>query len=148
MEKAMMEKGLKANAKKMKAFCTGERTVSIETSTFPYLFCRRGVGSKSILCIKCNSWVHKKCSEKQKCSSKVVNFVCRNMTRMFWFNRQLSCRGHTFPALCPHCTARFLLATARHCKFFLSIALCPHCTGNFRHKSIKIRREVEYKNII
>ena len=33
----------------------------------------RGVGSKSILCVKCKCWIYKKCSEIQI----TVDFVCR-----------------------------------------------------------------------
>ena len=38
--------------KKTKTFCTGDRTVTMETSKFPCSVCRTGVGSNSILGIK------------------------------------------------------------------------------------------------
>ena len=41
----MTEKGLKANVKKTKDFCTGERTASIETFNFRCSVCKGGVGS-------------------------------------------------------------------------------------------------------
>ena len=52
------EKGLKVNVKKTKAFCTGKKTVAMKTSKFLSTICRRGVGGTSVLCIKCNCWVH------------------------------------------------------------------------------------------
>ena len=61
-EKKLLQKSLKANLKKLKTFCAGERTISKETSKFPCSVCRRRVGSNSVLCIKCNSRVNKKCT--------------------------------------------------------------------------------------
>ena len=58
-KKAVTEKALKLNVRKTKAFCTGERTVAMETSKFPCSVYRRGVVKEFILCIKCNCWVLK-----------------------------------------------------------------------------------------
>ena len=41
---------------------------------------QKGVGSNSILCIKCSRQVHKKCSGIGKCCSKVEDFMCRKRT--------------------------------------------------------------------
>ena len=41
----MTEKGLKVNMKKTKAFCTSEKTVSMETFKFPCSVCGGGMGS-------------------------------------------------------------------------------------------------------
>ena len=76
-KKATTEKGLKVNVKKTKAFCTGERTVAMETSKLPCSVCRSGTGRNSILWTKCNCWVHKRCSGTRKCLSKAVDFGCR-----------------------------------------------------------------------
>ena len=55
LKKSMTKKVLKVNLKEAKVFCTGKRTASMETSTFPCSVDRKGMGSNSILlCIKCN----------------------------------------------------------------------------------------------
>ena len=71
----MTKKSLEINVKKKaKAFCTGERTIAMEASKLPCSACRR-VGRNSILCIKCNSWALKRCSEIRNCLIK--NLTCR-----------------------------------------------------------------------
>ena len=40
IKKAILEKGLKVNVKKTKAFCTRKRTVAMKTSKFPCSACR------------------------------------------------------------------------------------------------------------
>ena len=62
MEKSYDEKSLKVNVKKTKAFCTGKKTVAMETSKFPCSVCRREVGSTSIQCINATVGCVKKCS--------------------------------------------------------------------------------------
>ena len=74
-KKATTKKAFKVNAQKDLFVLV--QIVAMENSKFPWSICRRGVGSNSILCIECNSWVHKKCDKIQKCFSKAVDFVCR-----------------------------------------------------------------------
>ena len=42
--------------------CSAESTVATETGQFACSICLRGVGSNSILCVKCKKWIHKNCS--------------------------------------------------------------------------------------
>ena len=60
-KKTILEKGLKVNVKKTKAFCTGERTKAMKTFKFPCSACGKGEGRNYSLCIKCNCLVHKRC---------------------------------------------------------------------------------------
>ena len=41
------------------------------------VFCRKGVGNNSILCVKCLKWVHKRCSGISGKLKSNVNFHCR-----------------------------------------------------------------------
>ena len=62
-KKAMEEKGLRVNAEKTKSMISGMDLDLLQNSDkFPCAFCRTGVGSNSIICIRCKHWVHKKCS--------------------------------------------------------------------------------------
>ena len=49
----------------------------MKTSKFHYKILEKKWEVTSF-CMKCNSWVHKKCSGVQKCLSKAVDFMCRN----------------------------------------------------------------------
>ena len=79
--KAGMEsKGLRVNMKKTKFLISGpDLDVLKDSGKYPCAVCRRGVGSNSIQCSKCNLWVHRKCTNIPK-NQKIVadpNFVCR-----------------------------------------------------------------------
>ena len=49
----------------------------MEAFKFLCSVCRKGVRRNSILCIKRNNWMHKRCSTKRKCLTKVVDFAFR-----------------------------------------------------------------------
>ena len=79
----MTEKGLKVHVKTIKALCTDKKFAAMKTSKFPCSVCKRGVRRNSIFCIKCNSWVHKRCSDIWKCITKAVDFkyiICSGFT--------------------------------------------------------------------
>ena len=58
-------------------FCTGEKSFAMKASKFACSVSKTGVERNSILCIKCNCWVHKRCSGIRKCLTKIVDFERR-----------------------------------------------------------------------
>ena len=72
------EKGMRVNMGKTKVMGSrmdaGRETKS---GKYPCGVCNRGVGSNSIKCTSCGSWVHKRCSGVSGKLSKALNFVCK-----------------------------------------------------------------------
>jgi len=78
---AMEAKGLKINMQKTKVMEIGEERSNSKlkpTCEWPCGVCDGGVGSNSILCIKCNRWVHGRCSGIKGSLKKFDGaFTCR-----------------------------------------------------------------------
>ena len=76
---AMEEKGLRVNVGKTKAFCTGEKIRTKVCVKDPCPSCGKGVGSNSIQCQKCSSWVHKRYTKLKGSLLNVKNFESRTL---------------------------------------------------------------------
>jgi predicted amidophosphoribosyltransferase len=66
---------MKVNLAKTKVMWMGSGKDHMEIGKFPCASCRRGVGSNSILCERCNK-KHKRCSGIKGSLLKRQNFVC------------------------------------------------------------------------
>ena len=44
------------------------------------MVCKKGVGANSILCVLCNKWVHKRCSEIVGSLKNSLNYYCGRCT--------------------------------------------------------------------
>ena len=80
---AMEKKGLKVNIGKTKVMCSelGKGRVN-KSANDPCGVCGNGVGINSILCTKCNHWVHKRCTKIKKSLGTVTeeekaSFICK-----------------------------------------------------------------------
>jgi hypothetical protein len=80
--KAGMEaKGLRVNMGKTKVMVSGLNLHTLKgKGRCPCAVCRAGVGSNSILCVRCNLWTHKKCSGLRGNLKQVPNFTCKRCT--------------------------------------------------------------------
>ena len=66
---------------KTKILISGNELHTLKDSgKYPCSVCRKGVGSNSIQCGKCNHWVHKKCSGIQGRLSADPTFTCKRCT--------------------------------------------------------------------
>ena len=56
------------------------KTVMIdEKGTWPRAVCKKGVGNNSILCTRCQKWVHNGCSGVKGSLTRVsTSFVCKH----------------------------------------------------------------------
>ena len=77
---ALGEAGMKINIDKTKVMKFSKDTVGhAETGKFPCGVCGKGVGANSILCTKCNKWIHGKCSGLLKGTMGVAKqFTCKS----------------------------------------------------------------------
>jgi hypothetical protein len=72
------EKGLRVNMGKTKVMrCRSGAGVVEDSGEYPCGVCRKGVGSNSIQCSACNSWVHKKCSGILSKLKDGTDFCCK-----------------------------------------------------------------------
>ena len=72
------EKGLRVNMGKTKVMeCRIDAGRETKSGKYPCGVCSKGVGSNSIKCTSCHSWVHKRCSGISGKLSKAQNFVCK-----------------------------------------------------------------------
>ena len=72
------EKGMRVNMGKTKVMgCRTDAGRETKSGKYPCGVCSRGVGSNSIKCTSCGSWVHKRCSGVSGKLSKALNFVCK-----------------------------------------------------------------------
>ena len=71
--------GMVVNAMKSKVMVSKPGTAKPVTSRkFPCGVCTKGVGSNSVMCTSCNSWVHRRCSGiKGRLQNACATFVCR-----------------------------------------------------------------------
>ena len=70
-------KGLKVNVGKTKILkCKVGSGAVEETGKYPCGVCKKGVGKNSILCTKCNKWVHKRCSRIKGKIETNIDFQC------------------------------------------------------------------------
>src|SRR6056300_1728659 len=78
-KEGMERKGLRVNLNKTKFLISGPGLDVLQDSgACPCGVCRRGVGANSILCPRCNCWVHQRCSDiTGRCLSSVDDFTCR-----------------------------------------------------------------------
>ena len=73
----MEQKGLRVNMRKTKFLISAAgQDVLRDTGRFPCAVCRKGVGVHSILCSRCDHWVHKKCSGIKGRLSEDPGYVC------------------------------------------------------------------------
>jgi len=72
-------RGLRVNMNKTKVLISGEcKKLMQKAARWPCGVCDRGVGGKSIQCISCQKYLHKKCNGIKHSMSKVMkSFVCR-----------------------------------------------------------------------
>jgi len=77
--RCLTTKGLKVNSGKTKVMRTNTPTGAVsESGAFPCGVCGKGVGSNSILCTKCQKWVHGRCSGTRGSLAKASpTFICR-----------------------------------------------------------------------
>jgi hypothetical protein len=81
----MEAKGLKMNMGKTKVMsgCVRLGGVKEPTGKWPCSICKKGVGRNSLQCIKCEKWVHKRCSGVKGSLVKASQtYVCRRCTRV------------------------------------------------------------------
>lgn len=78
--KALEEAGMKVNVGKTKLMkFSKDAEGHIETGRFPCGVCGKGVGVNSIICTKCNKWVHGKCSGLKKGTMGTTKqFTCKS----------------------------------------------------------------------
>ena len=75
---SMERKGLRVNASKTKVLHFNHGAGPLNKSgRYPCAVCWKGVGSNSISCTLCKSWVHARCSEIKGSLSKVKDFKCK-----------------------------------------------------------------------
>lgn len=97
--KEQMEvKGLRVNIAKTKVMKCGVGSGQVEKSgKYPCPVCRKGVGRNSIMCVKCESWVHKRCSGIVGALKGITGFHCDSckgkITRQTGDTGNLSMRG-------------------------------------------------------
>ena len=73
-----MEEGLRVNAGKTKVTKCQMRKGQVEASgRDPWSVFRKGVPSKTILCMVCRRWVHKKCSGISGKLKNNIDFHCK-----------------------------------------------------------------------
>src|SRR5664279_4109354 len=76
----MEEKGLRVNLGKTKVMKCCEGAGQRERSgKFPCGVCGKGVGTNSIQCTSCMSWIHNKCSGVEGRLQVVVDVQCRSV---------------------------------------------------------------------
>ena len=69
-------KGLCVNISKTKFMVSGRNLdVLHDSGKYPCAVCRKGVGKNSILCTKCDHWVHRKCSGLDKIRP-MAGYIC------------------------------------------------------------------------
>ena len=74
----MEEKGLRVNMGKTKVMRCGDGAGQpIKTGAYPCGICSKGVGSNSIQCTSCKTWIHKRCSGVSGKLQDVKNYCCR-----------------------------------------------------------------------
>ena len=77
----MEEKGLRVNMGKTKVLISGPNLDVLQKSgKYPCAVCLKGVGTNSIFCGGCSSWVHKKCSGVPGPLKPDPNFRCKRCT--------------------------------------------------------------------
>ena len=50
---------------------------AVKSGKYPCGVCKKGVGSNSIICTSCNSWIHKKCSGISGKLKSVSDYRCK-----------------------------------------------------------------------
>ena len=77
---ALEEAGMKVNVGKTKLMkFSKDAEGHVETGKFPCGVCGKGVGVNSIMCTKCNKWVHGKCSGLKKGTMRTTKlFACKS----------------------------------------------------------------------
>jgi hypothetical protein len=74
----MEMKGLRVNLGKTKVMRSRYRIGQVEDSgDWPCRICRKGVGTNSIQCTSCHSWIHKKCSGISGKLKDIPDYRCR-----------------------------------------------------------------------
>ena len=72
------EKGLRVNMGKTKVMRCRDGAGQVKQSgKHPCGICKKGVGSNSIQCTSCNSWIHKRCSGISGKLQNVSGYQCR-----------------------------------------------------------------------
>ena len=76
-KKALQDKEIKINVNKTKAFYTTRNFVRMRIRKYPCSVCGKGLGQNSVQCIKCQHWVHKRCSGVHRRLTKEKDFTCK-----------------------------------------------------------------------
>ena len=97
MDKHPEAKGLRVNMEKTQIMICGKNLHSLKDSgKHPCGVCRKGVGSDSIFCNECQSWIHKKCSGFKGRLKADPKFRCK---RCMWLCRPVVGRPKTHVTL-------------------------------------------------
>ena len=67
---------MKVTTSKTKVMWMGSGLEQEGSGKFPCAVCKKGVGSNSILCVKCEKWTHKRCSGVKGSLVKIQDFIC------------------------------------------------------------------------
>ena len=74
---ALESKGLKVNTRKTKMMVSGSEGKLFKSKIDPCGVCGRRVMANSVLCTKCENWVHGKCAKIKRATARLaMHFVC------------------------------------------------------------------------
>ena len=73
---ALESKGLKVNIEKTKVMVCGSEDKVIQNRIDPCGICGKKVTVNSVLCTKCDQWIHGRCSKLKKATPSVARFFC------------------------------------------------------------------------
>ena len=78
-KEGLEEEGLRVNmGKTVVMTCQTKSGHVMDSGRWPCGICKKGVGSNSIQCTKCNSWIHKRCSKIKQRLKQDSQFQCKN----------------------------------------------------------------------
>ena len=70
-------KGLKVNTGKTKLMVSGSEEELLKSKIDPYKVCGRRVMANSVLCTKCDNWIHGRCAKIKRATARLaMHFVC------------------------------------------------------------------------
>jgi len=80
-KEAFETKGLKVNLRKTKVMMSGIEGKITKSKIDPCGVCGKRVMSNSVLCKKCNSWIHERCAKVNRVTINLAsNFECSRCT--------------------------------------------------------------------
>ena len=104
----MEAKGLRVNASKTKIMkCRAGMGQVKKSGKWPCSVCRKGVGSNSICCVDCKSWVHKRCSGILGSLKDLVGFRCKSCVAGGSVQEELLGEVEVEPGVKVECVTKF-----------------------------------------